>query len=86
MPSGGPRLIDSLLSMRPAAYRVLEERFHQIESFLVRAVTLPTGDAGPPYTITLAEQETPMAVLRDGKTEGSGGAKTDEPKVPAQIK
>ena len=49
------RLIDSLLSMRPAAYRVLEERFHQIESFLVRAVTLPTGDAGPPYTITLAD-------------------------------
>jgi pyruvate,water dikinase len=45
------RLIDSLLSMRPAAYRVLEERFHQIESFLVRAVTLPAGDAGPPYTV-----------------------------------
>lgn len=41
--------------MRPAAYRVLEERFHQIESFLVRAVTLPAGDAGPPYTTTLAE-------------------------------
>jgi pyruvate,water dikinase len=49
------RLIDSLLSMNPAAYRVLEERFHQIESSLERAATLPTGDAGPPYTITLPE-------------------------------
>jgi pyruvate,water dikinase len=49
------RLIDSLLSMRPAAYRDLEERFHLIESFLVGAVTLPAGDAGPPSTITLAE-------------------------------
>ena len=34
------RLIDSLLSMNPAAYRVLEERFRQIESSLVRAVAL----------------------------------------------
>jgi len=49
------RLIDSLLSMNPAAYRGLEERCRQIESSLARAVTLPTGDAGPPYTITLPE-------------------------------
>ena len=28
------RLIDSLISMQPAAYANLEERFHQIESFL----------------------------------------------------
>jgi pyruvate,water dikinase len=49
------RLIDSLISMQPAAYANLEERFHQIESPLVQTVTLPAGDAGPPYTITLAE-------------------------------
>jgi len=49
------RLIDSLISMHPAAYRDLGERFHQLESSLGRTVILPAGDAGPPYTITLAE-------------------------------
>jgi pyruvate, water dikinase len=49
------RLIDTLISMHPAAYASLEERFHQMESSLMQAATLPAGDAGPPYTITLAE-------------------------------
>jgi pyruvate,water dikinase len=49
------RLIDSLISMHPAAYAILVERFHQLESSLVQAVTLPAGYTGPPYTITLAE-------------------------------
>jgi len=49
------RLIDSLISMHPAAYANLEERFRQLESSLVKSVTLPPGYAGPPYTITLAE-------------------------------
>lgn len=48
-------LVRCLVAMHPQAYRDLEERFHQIESTLVRAVVLPEGDAGPPYTVTLAE-------------------------------
>jgi len=60
------RLVDSLLSMRPAAYRSLEERFQQIDSLLVKAATLPAGKAGPPYTVTLAEAA-PAPELAGGK-------------------
>jgi pyruvate,water dikinase len=48
-------LIQSLVAMHPAAYRPLEEQFHQVEFSLLQAVSLPEEDAGPPYTITLAE-------------------------------
>ncbi|HBD09889.1 MAG TPA: pyruvate kinase, partial [Syntrophobacteraceae bacterium] len=49
------RLVSSLGTMHPRTYRDLEERFHQIESALVKAISLPDGDTGPPYTITLDE-------------------------------
>jgi pyruvate,water dikinase len=48
-------LIQSLVAMHPGAYRPLEEHFHQFESSLSQAVSLPAEDTGPPYTITLAE-------------------------------
>ncbi|MBW1987560.1 MAG: pyruvate kinase [Deltaproteobacteria bacterium] len=48
-------LIRSLISMHPAAYRDLEERFQQIEISLQEAVSLPEVDVRPPYTMTLAE-------------------------------
>lgn len=47
-------VVRSLADMRPKAYQALEARFRQIESALM-AQTLPEGDTGPPYTITLAE-------------------------------
>lgn len=48
-------LIRSLIAMHPAAYADLEEQFHRLESSLAAAVTLPTEEDRPPYTLTLAE-------------------------------
>jgi pyruvate,water dikinase len=48
-------MVGSLVAMHPRTYRELEERFHQIESALMSGITLPDGDTGPPYTITLTE-------------------------------
>ncbi|MEJ2671771.1 MAG: PEP/pyruvate-binding domain-containing protein [Deltaproteobacteria bacterium] len=47
--------VSSLLSMHPAAYQDLAQRFDLLESCLLQSVTLPSGEANPPYTITLSE-------------------------------
>ncbi len=48
-------LIRALISMRPAAYHDLQDRFRRLESSLLAAVAMPEINCGPPYTLSLAE-------------------------------
>jgi len=48
-------LIRSLAAMHPNGYRDLEERFHELDSALVKAVASPVGASGQPNALTPGE-------------------------------